>query len=120
MLRLHKSLLDSERASYERDVARITSTGQFFNLVVSDPWFHWLHELSQFIVLIDERLDLEDPEATADAERLIAKARELISPAENGSGFGKRYYDAMQRDPAVVLAHGEMVKVFAEIGANGA
>jgi hypothetical protein len=123
LLRLHKSLLDSEQASYERDVARITSTGQFFNLVVSDPWFHWLHELSQFIVLIDERLDLEDPEATADTERLIAKARELVWPAENGAEFNRRYYEAMQRDPGVVLAHGEMVKVFSEIGgtpANGA
>ena len=117
LLRLHKSLLDSERAAYERDVARITSTGQFFNLVVSDPWFHWLHELSQFIVLIDERLDLEDPEATADSERLIANARELITPAENGAGFKRRYYEAMQRDPGVVLAHGQMVKVFSEIGA---
>ena len=28
MLRLHKSLLDSERAAYERDVARITSAGE--------------------------------------------------------------------------------------------
>jgi len=27
LLRLHKSLLDAERAAYERDVARITSTG---------------------------------------------------------------------------------------------
>src|SRR5579863_3608232 len=34
MLRLHKSLLDSERALYERDVARITSTGQYLGLVM--------------------------------------------------------------------------------------
>src|ERR1039458_6339960 len=29
LLHLHKSLLDSERAAYERDVARITSSGQY-------------------------------------------------------------------------------------------
>ena len=57
LLRLHKSLLDSERAAYEHDIARITSTGQYLGLVLNDPWFHWLHELSQFIVLIDETLD---------------------------------------------------------------
>src|SRR6266702_2994986 len=56
LLRLHKILLDSERAAYERDVARITSTGQYLNLVLEDPWFQWLRELSAFIVLIDETL----------------------------------------------------------------
>ena len=75
LLKLHKTLLDSERAVYERDVARISSTGQYLNLVLDDPWFAWLHELSQFIVLVDETLDFEDPATEADAERLIARAR---------------------------------------------
>ncbi len=112
LLRLHKCLLDSERSAYERDVARITSAGQFLNLVLNDPWFAWLRDLSQFIVLIDETLDLEPPATEADAERLIAQARTLVAPAENGSGFGRRYFDALQRDPAVVLAHRDMVSVF--------
>src|ERR1051326_8422402 len=105
LLRLHKSLLDSERAAYERDVARITSTGQYLGLVLNDPWFAWLHELSQFIVLIDETLDLDEPASAADAARLIAQARDLVSPSEEAAGFRRRYFDAMQRDPAVVLAH---------------
>ncbi len=112
LLRLHRCLLDSERASYERDVARITSPGQFLNLVLNDPWFNWLRELSQFIVLIDERLDLEQPATPEDADRLIAEARKLISPAEEGAGFHRRYFEALQRDPAVVLAHRDMMKVF--------
>jgi len=112
LLHLHKSLLDSERAAYERDVARITSAGQFLGLVLDDPWFAWLHDLSQFIVLVDETLDLEEPAGTADADRLIARARQLLSPAEEGTGFGRSYFEAMQRDPAVVLAHRDMIKVF--------
>jgi len=112
LLKLHKSLLDSERAVYERDVARITSTGQYLELVLNDPWFAWLHELSQFIVLIDETLDFEDPATAADAERLIARARNLIAPSENGSAFARRYFEAMQRDPAVVLGHRDMMRVF--------
>ena len=115
LLRLHKSLLDSERASYERDVARITSTGQYLGLVINDPWFRWLHDLSEFIVLIDETLDLEAPATTADAERLIAQARELISPSEAGAGFRRHYFEAMQRDPAAVLAHRDMIKVFGTV-----
>ena len=115
LLRHHKSLLDSERAAYERDVARITSAGQFLGLVLEDPWFAWLRELSQFIVLVDETLDLQDPESAtpADADRLVTQAREMLVPSEDGTGFGRRYYEAMQRDPEVVLAHRDMMQVFA-------
>ncbi len=115
LLRLHMTLLDSERNAYERDVARITSPGQYLNLALNDPWFAWLRELSQFIVMIDERLDLEEPATHEEAEGLIARARSLVSPSENGGGFGRRYYEAMQRDPGVVLAHGEMMRVFADL-----
>jgi hypothetical protein len=115
LLKLHKALLDSERAAYERDVARITSVGQYFNLVLHDPWFGWLHELSQFIVLIDETLDFEEPATPEDADRLIQRARELISPSENGAVFARSYYEAMQRDPGAVLAHRDMMRVFAAL-----
>lgn len=115
LLRLHKCLLDSERGAYERDIARITTAGQYLNLVLSDPWFAWLRDLSQFIVVIDEALALDEPVTAADAVRLVAQARELISPDEEGSGFRRHYFDTMQRDPAVVLAHRDMMRVFAEL-----
>jgi len=119
LLRLHKSLLDSERAPYERDVARIASTGQYLGLVMNDPFFAWLRELSQFIVLVDETLDLDEPATAADADRLIAQARELVAPSETGAGFGRRYFEAMQADPAVVLAHGGMMRVFGSLTGAG-
>jgi hypothetical protein len=115
LLRWHKSLLDAERAAYERDVARIASTGQYLQLVLEDPWFAWLREISQFIVIVDETLDLKEPAPTAaDAARLIAQARELLVPSGD-SDFGRRYAEAMQRDPAAVLAHGDMMLVFADL-----
>ena len=115
LLKLHKTLLDSERAIYERDVARITTTGQYLQLVLNDPWFAWLHELSQFIVLVDETLDFDDPPTAADADRLIAQARDLVTPSENGASFKRRYFEAMQRDPGVVLAHRDMMRVFGSL-----
>ena len=116
LLGLHKTLLDSERASYERDIARIDSKGELLRLVLYDPWFAWLHELSEFVVLIDETLDAEEPLLGIDAERLIAQAAELLAPNETGSGFAKRYFEAMQRDPDVVLAHARMRKVLSGLG----
>ena len=116
LLSLHKALLDSERAAYERDIARISSSGELLKLVLYDPWFAWLHELSEFVVLIDEILDAEEPPTGADAERLIAQAWELMSPNESGRGFAKRYFEALQRDPDVVLAHARMRKVMSSLG----
>ena len=112
LLHLHKSLLELERAAYERDVAPITTTGQYLNLVLDDPAFQWLRELSAFVVMIDEALAQKAPPiAEEDAERLIAQARGLLSPAEEGIGFARRYFDIMQREAAAVLAHRDMLQV---------
>lgn len=112
LLKLHRALMDSERELYDRDIARITSSSQLLGLLLEDPQFAWLRELSQLVVLIDETLEWEEPATAADAEKLIAQARALLSPAEQGAGFGRRYFDAMQRDPNAVLAHSAMLKVF--------
>ncbi|HYL37166.1 MAG TPA: hypothetical protein VEV17_14715 [Bryobacteraceae bacterium] len=111
LLGLHKTLLESERATYERDIARIASSGELLKLVLYDPWFAWLHELSEFVVLIDETLDAREPPGGIDAERLIAQAWDLLAPDETGTGFARRYFEALQRDPDVVLAHAKTRKL---------
>jgi len=117
LLRLHKTLLDSESASYDRDIARIRSRGQLLELVLHDPWFAWLHELSELVVLIDEALDAKEPAVTSvDAERFLAQARELLAPAENGGEFRRHYLEALQRDPNVVMAHSQAIKLLTAMG----
>ena len=116
LLGLHKILLDSERGTYERDIARIGSSGELLKLVLYDPWFAWLHELSELVVMVDETLDAKEPPSGTDADRFVAQARELIVPNENGRGFEKRYFEAMQRDPDVVLAHGRTRKLLEGLG----
>src|ERR1035438_7233563 len=81
LLAHHKTLLDSERARYDHDVERIKSSGHMLNLVLHDPFFAWLHELSELIVMIDETLDAEEPATPADAARLLAQALLLRSRA---------------------------------------
>src|ERR1700731_2571208 len=78
VLGLQKALLCSERPVYEHDIARITSSGELLSLVLYDPWFAWLHELSELVVLIDETLDAKEPPNGIDADRLVAQARDLI------------------------------------------
>jgi hypothetical protein len=111
LLSLHKTLLESERATYERDIARIKSSTDFLKLVLYDPWFAWLHELSELVVLIDETLDSKEPPDGFTADRLIVQAHELLTPNETGQGFAKRYFEALQRDPDVVLTHAKTRKL---------
>lgn len=117
LLQLHKILLDSERAIYERDVQRIHSPGQMLGLLMDDPWFAWLRDLSRFVVQIDERLDEEEPATNAEAAQFLSKARELLRPSEDGQGFEKRYFEALQRDPNVVLAHAATTRLIAALRA---
>jgi hypothetical protein len=114
LLALHKVLLDSERVSYEKTVGQIVSPHHFLQLLTRDPWFAWLHPLSQLIVAIDEALDAKTPPPHADLEALINQSFQLIVPAETGgdsNGFGMHYFEALQRDPDVVVAHAEVAKL---------
>jgi hypothetical protein len=112
LLSLHKALVDSERVSYEKTVGSIPSPNHFLKLLMNDPWFAWLQPLSQLIVAMDEVLDAKEPLSDTDADALIKKASQLLVATEAGEGFSRHYYDALQRDPDVVLAHAEAARLF--------
>src|SRR3954453_579380 len=107
LLHLHKTLVDSERIRYEKTVGPIQSPNQFLKLLTDDPWFAWLHPLSQLIVSMDEALDGKDPLTPAIADVLIRQGGQLLVPEENGHDFAGHYFEALQNDPSVVLAHAE-------------
>src|ERR1700752_5079106 len=84
LLKLHKALLDSERLTYEREHGRIPSRGAFFQLVIGDQWFAWLHRVSELVVQIDEMFDAKEPATAVEVTRVIERARTLLKPAEDG------------------------------------
>jgi len=114
MLRLHKMLLDLERRGYERARGQIGNSYEFLQLVLKDPWFDWLHRLSELIVQIDETLDNRDPEhptTEEDAKALLGRTKGLLAPAESGSEFQKNYFLALQQSPDVVLLHADLMRL---------
>src|SRR3954449_651233 len=96
LLQLHKVLLDDARAAYEMDRGRVPSNASLLQLVINDPWFAWLHSLSELVVRIDETIDTDSPATDADAAALINEVEKLLTASENGEGFHRRYYDALQ------------------------
>jgi hypothetical protein len=118
VLNLHKALIDSERVTYEQTVGRIQSPNHFLQLVTHDPWFAWLQPLSQLIVSMDEAADSESPLTEELVEAFSKETALLLVPSEEGEGFSRHYDEAMQRDPNVVLAHGELRKVLGPRGSK--
>ncbi|HEY9648561.1 MAG TPA: hypothetical protein V6C88_19430 [Chroococcidiopsis sp.] len=108
LLRLHKTLLDSERVIYEQFYGRIQSPNEFFQLVISHDWFSWLRPISQFIVQIDDILKAKEPVTVEQINALFEEGRSLLQPNEEGSGLEKRYFHAIQRDPAIALMHADL------------
>jgi catechol 2,3-dioxygenase len=108
LLQLHKVLLEDTRATYEMDRGRVGSNANLLQLVINDPWFAWLHALSELVVRIDEAVEPGAPSTQADATALVEHVERLLTASENGEDFHRRYFDALQRQPAVVLAHAEV------------
>jgi hypothetical protein len=110
LLDLHKQLIDSERAVYEADVGPVQSPHHFFQLLTTDPWFAWLRPISQLIVMVDEVLDAREPLTNENIDAVIMESVFLLVPAKAEGEFSARYLAALQRDPAVVLAHAQVAK----------
>jgi hypothetical protein len=118
ILGLHKVLVDSERVRYEKIIGPIQSPNQFLQLLMSDPWFAWLHPVSELIVAMDEALDEREPLTGDLISALTDQTRRLLVASEIGEGFSRHYFEALQEDPDVVLAHAAVMKRLSEMKAR--
>ena len=107
LLRVHKALLDHERARYEQAHGPIGGPGAFLQLVIHDPAFAWLRPISEFVVQIDEFVSSREPRNPADGEALLRQACDLLTPSESGTDFQRQYYRALQESDDAVEAHAE-------------
>ncbi|CAG4888587.1 hypothetical protein [Paraburkholderia saeva] len=109
LLSLHKSILDHERASYEKEFGP-TTPAAFLQILINGSGFRWITPLSTLIANIDEVVD--DKEATpadriAAAEAVIA----LFTPGDPNAVFLPRYLPLLQMNPDLLHAHGQVAQV---------
>jgi hypothetical protein len=109
LTRLHKTLLDEERAAYEAAHGPVVSGPELLRLVLHHEQFAWLRTLSAMISAIDAALDAMEG-AEAETETFLRQARTLLRSGDD-SPFGTKYRDALQRSPDVVMAHAAVVKL---------
>src|SRR5712664_3024135 len=109
LLHLHKTLLDMERADFERVSGRLTS-GELLQLVINHPQFAWLRQISALVVQIDETLDAKEPATPDDVQNLLGQTRSLFTSSADKT-FREKYQAALQRSPEAVMAHSEVTEL---------
>lgn len=114
LLQLHRMLLDTERITYEQVRGRVSS-GELLQLLIDHEQFAWLHRISEVVVQIDEMLQADEPVSLESVQSLIDYIRTLLTPSEDGTAFERKYYNALQGEPGVVLAHAEVSKLLASV-----
>jgi hypothetical protein len=110
LFRLHKALVDAERASLERTRGSLTS-GLFLQALLQDPELAWLRPFSGLIVEIDEAL-ADSPTLTPTAATgFIQRVQSLVAAADGTFDVrsASRYGEASRRDADVLLAHVELM-----------
>ena len=111
LLNLHKTLLEWERAAYERIHGR-TSPGNLLTALMNDPQFAWLRPLSELIVRIDESLAIDALDGPdVDVNAIVALAASAIVADETGNPAAQRHHKALQEHPDAVFAHRAVTKV---------
>lgn len=103
LLQQHKLLLDMEKIKYEETNGPVGGPGNFLNLLLGDPQFAWLRQISGLVVDIDEALSRRSKAVESDAAALLVRVRETMAPREEGTDFQTRYYAAVQASPDVVI-----------------
>jgi hypothetical protein len=109
LLDLHRTLVDAERREYERTRGRMTDRA-FLAALISAPELAWLNPLTSLIVRLEELLEDTTPQSTTQRDDCVAEIRKLLKPAAEGQGFQRKYEQAMQRSPDVVVAHGKVIR----------
>ncbi len=110
MLRLHKTMLDRAKVDYEAKNGKIASIGQYFQLVVDDPYFAWLRKLSSLIALLDEAVTVRRPATESEAKGLENEAKLLLNFQDGDESFNENFQTALLNDADSVLLYNDALK----------
>jgi hypothetical protein len=102
---VHRALVQAVRSAYEREVGPAGGPGQMLRLLTEDPYFAWLHPMSELIVDLDSLLTQEilPPGTVAGVRQEIDRLTKA-----GGSSFWEKYGPLLQSDTDVVVAHGRL------------
>ncbi len=110
LLKLHKNLVDHERAIWE-GINGPATAGQFLNLLLEDREFSWLRKFSTLIVEIDEMFAQKDGYPAETVDLHLTKLRELIAMQDEDEEFKAKYQAALQQDLDAAARQGDLKSI---------
>lgn len=119
LLQLHKALIEVVRRDYEKSHGKVAGPYALLGLLTGDPFFAWLRPMSGLMADLDELLDLrqsftEDQTGAIGAEVGALFASHPDLPTE----FNRRYLQALQDEPALVMAHSRLKTALGKLPAS--
>jgi hypothetical protein len=107
LLKLHKSLVDYERATYETFNGPM-SPGAFLNVLLNDEDFEWLRRFSTLIVDIDEMFAQKDGFSEEAVFTHLERMRNLTAMEGEDDYFKAKYQIVLQNDLDAASLHAEL------------
>lgn len=107
LLKLHKNLVDHERAIWE-GINGPATPAQFLNVLLEDQDFTWLRKFSTLIVDIDEMFAQKDGFAAEAVDLHLEKLRDLVSMKDEDEVFKAKYQAALQQDLDAAARQGDL------------
>lgn len=118
VLELHRTLLDAQRARYERDHGRIKTSSELLGLVLEHPAFEWLRELSALIAQLDEWLEEREKSGDTALEEMLDTLRRMIQ-AGGATPFNTRYWQFVEEVPEVLVEHVKLWRLLGPLKERG-
>ena len=115
LLAVHRELLSGQVIEAERATGHSLRPGEVLGAAMEDPRFAWLREISGMVADLDAELAAARSEnRPPDVASTITRARRLVAPPDAATGFGRAYLRSLQRNPGVVIAHGDLSSLLGE------
>jgi hypothetical protein len=116
LLTLHKTILDHERASYEKEFGPVTPAA-FLQVLINGSGFRWITPLSTVIANVDETLDDKEANGT-DRIGAVEAVAGLFSDVVPGNVFLPRYLALLQASPTILHEHGRVSQLLKTLEAK--
>jgi hypothetical protein len=107
LLKLHKNLVDHERAIWE-GINGPATPGQFLTVLLEDDDFSWLRKFSTLIVDIDEMFAQKDGVSGEAVDLHLGKLRDLVAMKDEDEAFKAKYQSALQQDLDAAARQGDL------------
>ena len=111
LLKLHKTLMEIEKQNYETKFGKVTNV-QLLNLLIEDPSFKWLRDISGLVAQMDEFFAAQkgfDPEVGLE---LIQKAKNLFIEDGGNGNFLAKFQINLETESSVSGQYEKLIKLF--------